>query len=1012
MSMHMNPRAEVGRRGRMERGGRHWLALLVLLWPPGALRAQDPAPRENEHRATPPDPELQTLLEDERREADLARRRGAVQKAVRTLEELLDEDAQDAASRTLLARCYLDQADYPRAEAAARRAFDDARRQATPSGLRAQCARNLAEVELVLGRAQEALATLTSEAEQLAPAVDARDAWVLARALLASGARTEATQNLALGAATGSDQDWEGLLARAACQRRQGDLSAASHSLVLADQAAKQSEATGRTSEPDVLAALADLYFEADREVKDAQKRSAASLYTEALGLHPTHEPSLLGQFALHRYNWQRTSKSAQDFLDECFRARPDSIAAHVAGASADIDDGQLKSARERLQRLSALAPGRRDVRTLRAAMCFVEHDAAQSESLLAELASQDPADSAPEREVGRHLLELYRFAEGLPFVRRAVERDAHDAEAWTQLGRALANTGDEKGAREALDRAQSEAGLRQDAWRNNLRLVLKKLSTEHVVETAGDLSFSWNPEHAAVLSAYMVPFYAEARAELAARYGFTPGPTLIEVFAQHRDFSVRSTGFEGFPALGVCFGPVVTAVSPMSELRGTFAWTRTSFHEFTHVIHLGLSHNRCPRWITEGLATWEEVNRNPMWTRNMRRELVDAEANGEVIPVRDLNRAFRGPRILFGYYQGGLLCRMLIERHGFAPMVRLLEAFDRGLDLDQALSEVFRTTPEDVDREFAAFVAREIAGLRIEPRWSPTRVARLKLALPSRPPPTATDDERREWADGWCTVGWAAWQRNRKVDAQEALRILAAVQPEPPRATILRGELLLAQGDRDGARRTWKSALAAGGEDFRARIALGSLAADADDLAEAEEQFLAAERVFPGFDQRELSAELRLVKLYEDMDREDDAMRARERWLAYEAGDLEERRKVAAWHFTNGRFEESARRYQEAIEIDLFLRQVHRALGDSFSAIGRHADALREYQMVLAVPPALDTDSPEPLEKEDEAEILARQAACHAALAQNAAAIEIAKKALALDPDCGAAREVLRKLD
>ena len=158
-----------------------------------------------------------------------------------------------------------------------------------------------------------------------------------------------------------------------------------------------------------------------------------------------------------------------------------------------------------------------------------------------------------------------------------------------------------------------------------------------------------------------------------------TPGNTTIAVFRRLGDFSVRSVGFEGFPALGVCFGPVVTAVSPLSRLRGSFSWARTGFHEFSHVVHLGLSNNRCPRWITEGLATWEEVARNPTWTRNMRRDLVDAHANGNLIPLRELNRAFRGPRILFGYYQGGLLCRMLIDEHGFQPMVQLLMAFDLG---------------------------------------------------------------------------------------------------------------------------------------------------------------------------------------------------------------------------------------------------------------------------------------------------------------------------------------------
>jgi tetratricopeptide (TPR) repeat protein len=980
---------------------------LALVFVRSGASAQDPATRER--APTAEEQELQVLLDEERRAADLARRRGSVQAAVRTLKELLDENADDFASRTLLARCLLDRADYAAARDAARRALDDARRLSAPSEARAACARNLAEIELVLGRASDALAVLTGE--PLTPERDARDAWVLARAFSAAGQRAQAAKHLALGAAAGSDQDWEGLAARAACQRAQGDLSAASRTLVRADEVAKQSESTGRSAEPDVLALLADVYFEADREVKDAEKRSAAALYNEALALDPTHEPSLLGLFALYRYNWQRRSKSAQGFLDEAFRARPNSIAAHVAGTAADIDDGQLKSARERLKLLGELAPARRDVRTLRATLSFVEHDVAASDAVLAELAAEDPSDSAPERELGRHLLELYRFAEGLPFVRRATLRNEHDAEAWTQLGRALANTGDEKGARDALDRAQAEAGGRQDAWRNNLRVVLKKMSAEHVQRTDGDLSFSWNPEHAAVLTAYMVPFYSDARAELATRYGFTPGPTRIEVFKDHRDFSVRSTGFEGFPALGVCFGPVVTAVSPMSELRGTFAWTRTSFHEFTHVIHLGLSHNRCPRWITEGLATWEEVNRNPSWTRNMRRELLDAVANGDVIPVRDLNRAFRGQRILFGYYQGGLLCQMLIERHGFPPMIRLLEAFDRGLDLDQAFQEVFRATPEDVDREFDAFVAREIGGLRIEPRWSSARVARLKLGLANRPPPESAVAERRMWADGWCTVAQSAWQRRRKVDAQEALRVLSAIQPEPPRAMILRGEMLLSDGDTEGASRAWKAALAAGADDFRARIALGSLAAQADDFEEAEAEFLAAERAFPGFDERELSAELKLVKLYEENDREDDAMRARERWLAYEAGDLVQRRKVAAWHFEHKRFEESARRYQEAIEIDLFLRQVHRALGDSLFALGKHEGALREFEMVIAVPPEFDLDSSEPLGDEDQAEILARQAACHAALSRNDAALECVKKALALDPDCDAARELLLKL-
>src|SRR5206468_1084178 len=109
--------------------------------------------------------------------------------------------------------------------------------------------------------------------------------------------------------------------------------------------------------------------------------------------------------------------------------------------------------------------------------LAFVEHKKEECERILEELAAEDAQDSGPEREVGRHLSELYRFAEGLPFARRAVKRDEHDWEAWKELGRALANTGDEDGARKALDRANEEAHGRADAWRDNLRLVLSRMA-------------------------------------------------------------------------------------------------------------------------------------------------------------------------------------------------------------------------------------------------------------------------------------------------------------------------------------------------------------------------------------------------------------------------------------------------------------------------------------------------------------------------------------------------------
>ena len=902
-------------------------------------------------------------LAEVRAELERDLRRGAVRQVLEDLDALLEEEPDAVLCRELRARARLRAGEYAAALEDARRSFDAAGSEDVASldaRGHARIARTLADVLTELGRADEAVAVLEEATGVLRPDEEPRDAWTLGGALLGAGRRDAAFEAFRAGSRAREAGDWEALLAQARCLRAIGALERAAEALVAADALAKRAG----SAEADVLVELGSLYFETYGEVDDAVSRahSPAKLYREALQLAPGHEGANLGLFELYRFNWMRRRHSPEEFLEAALEARPSSIAAQVQQVSAALNDGQLPRAREALARLEDLAPGRRDVRAEKAALAWIEHRREDCEALLAELLEEDPGDSAPEATVGRHLVELYRFAEGLPFLERAVERDPHDWRAWTQLGRARANTGDEDGAREALERARTEARGRRDAWRDNMALVLDRMEASMVVEEGPTLTFAWSPEEADVLRAYLPDFYRGAREELAARYGFTPDPVRIEVFREWQDFSVRSTGFEGFPALGVCFGPVVTAVSPLCELRGTFSWARTSFHEFTHVIHLGLSHNRCPRWITEGLATWEEGTRDPAWWRNMRRDLLDARANGEILPVRELNGAFRGPRVIFAYYQSGLLCQMLIDEHGFAPMVRLLEAFDRGLDLDEALAQVFRLTPEEVDRRFAAFVDRYLADLAIEPRWSEERTFRMRFALSRRPPEDPA--ERVTWARDWCSVAWGFRGAGQDVDAEEVLRNLENAGALPPSGHFLRAEIALAsgaEGSREEAAEAYRRGFEAGGEDYRARMALGELELQAGRLDEALLHFRAAERAFPGYPEPAFSAELRLARLHTGRGEIEAAMEARQRWLAYNAGDFDHRVEVARWLAGEGRHEESLRFWREANEVDPFRRKLHRDWGLSLAAAGRWEEALREAEVGLDVPQDLDGDLPAP---------------------------------------------------
>jgi tetratricopeptide (TPR) repeat protein len=422
----------------------------------------------------------------------------------------------------------------------------------------------------------------------------------------------------------------------------------------------------------------------------------------------------------------------------------------------------------------------------------------------------------------------------------------------------------------------------------------------------------------------------------------------------------------------------------------------------------------------------------------------------------------------------------MLVDAQGFGPMVRLLEAFDAGADLDRAFSEVFRRTPEELDQEFLAFVDAKLAGLSIEPRWSESRTTLRAIQLGRRAP--QGDMERlRAWREDWCRVAWGrywAWQGSGggdsvPVDVDEALRLASQGGELPPSGLFLRGELALARGERAAALADLRAGFAAGGEDYRARMALGSLlappvpgvpgapdvhgadppdAAAAPAVLEAIEQYRAAELAFPGYDDPHFSAELELAKLLEATGNADQANEARMRWLAYNADNFEVRVQVGEWLDTKGRFAESAVLWEEANEVDPFRRHVHVAWGRALARLGRHEEALREFRVAREVSSELDGDlaiatgiaraagfasleelaglSEEELAereggqalerawkwardfRDDEAEALGEEALVLVELGRSDEARAAVEKALAIDPDCASALAARERLD
>ena len=75
--------------------------------------------------------------------------------------------------------------------------------------------------------------------------------------------------------------------------------------------------------------------------------------------------------------------------------------------------------------------------------------------------------------------------------------------------------------------------------------------------------------------------------------------------------------GLPGIPALGVCFGNVLTVLSAKEKKAvGAHSWGRTLWHEFAHVATLSVTGNRISRWFSEGLSVYEETRGRKSWQR------------------------------------------------------------------------------------------------------------------------------------------------------------------------------------------------------------------------------------------------------------------------------------------------------------------------------------------------------------------------------------------------------------
>ncbi len=401
---------------------------------------------------------------------------------------------------------------------------------------------------------------------------------------------------------------------------------------------------------------------------------------------------------------------AALDEAKQALTINKSSLEGRLIFAQVALDERRLEDARNEINKAFDVNPNSLEALSLQAALAQLEGRKPDVDAAVAKALAINPKYGEIYRVAGSQVADHYRFEEAVGLVKKAIEIDPDNAKAQADLGMHLLRTGDEPGARVAL-----EAAFKRDAYdvvTYNLLALLDALDKFETFKD-GNLIVRLDHDDVPVMRENVIKLAHTALGELSKRYGgFTPrGPVLIEAFPRHDDFAVRNLGLPGMiGALGACFGGVVTLDSPRARKPpGQFNWQAVLWHELAHVITLQMSNQRVPRWLTEGLSVFEERRARPEWGREGEYGFLQAYAKGGLIKVGELNSGFSSSKtITLAYHEASLVAEHLNELYGDAGIQKMLKAYGEGLDTDEVLKRAFNTDMDALEHSFDQFLERK----------------------------------------------------------------------------------------------------------------------------------------------------------------------------------------------------------------------------------------------------------------------------------------------------------------
>lgn len=417
----------------------------------------------------------------------------------------------------------------------------------------------------------------------------------------------------------------------------------------------------------------------------------------------------LLGGLLLRQFDFTKCDA----VIDTLRAVNPASAAADLLDARAQLLQRHPREAEEVVLRVLANRPKHVEALGLLAAAQAIQLRDADAAATLKRVDEIDVGhDNATAYfEVAEQLSTMWQYGRAEGYYKTAIERAPWLAAARNGLGELYSHNGEEDKALATLDEARKYDPF--NVRSTNLLKLMDMMASYKRIETP-HFTVVFDPSSDAVLAEYVAEYMESIFAEVCADFDFTPPrKVLLEIFPTTDSFSVRTEGLPGLESQGASFGPVITAITPRpGPTLGNFHWARVMKHEFTHVMNNLGTEGRVPRWLTEGLAVWEE--RVPFRFPWVPEELYKRATDGKLFPVADLPNALLRPKKPhdgeMAYMEAFWIVRYLREAHGPGSIVKLLNAYKESKTDDEAFQAASGLTVAEFEKAFFPWAKDQVA--------------------------------------------------------------------------------------------------------------------------------------------------------------------------------------------------------------------------------------------------------------------------------------------------------------